>query len=101
MVREQTRELGIRMALGATRQQLRSAVLRRALAVTGAGALTGLACALVASQFLTKLLFQVSPMDPATLAGVSGILLAVALVAAYLPARRATRIDPVSALRSD
>jgi len=101
MVREQTRELGIRMALGATRQQLRSAVLRRALAVTGAGALIGLGGALVASQFLTKLLFQVSPMDPATLAGVSGILLAVALVAAYLPARRATRIDPVSALRSD
>lgn len=101
MVREQTRELGIRMALGATPERVRGSVLRGALLVTGAGAAVGLAAALMTSRLLTKLLFQVSPTDPVTLAGVSALLLVVALAAAYLPARRATRIDPVQALRAD
>ena len=101
MVREQTRELGIRMALGATQQRVRQSVVRGALLVTGAGALVGLVAALMTSRLLTKLLFQVSPTDPVTLTAVSGLMLLVALAAAYLPARRATRIDPVQALRSD
>lgn len=101
MVREQTRELGIRMALGATQQRVRQSVVRGALLMTGAGALVGLVAALMTSRLLTKLLFQVSPTDPLTLTAVSGLMLLVALAAAYLPARRATRIDPVQALRSD
>ncbi len=100
-VREQTRELGIRMALGATQQRVRGAVLRRALIVTSAGAAVGLAGALATSQLLTKLLYHVSPTDPATLVGVSALLIGVAFVAAYLPARRATQIDPVKALRAE
>ncbi|MGQ0641114.1 MAG: ADOP family duplicated permease [Gemmatimonadaceae bacterium] len=101
LVREQTRELGIRMALGATRERVRRSVLRRALIVTTVGAVAGLAGALVTSQLLRKLLFQVSPTDPATLLGASVLLLVVALAAAYLPAHRATRIDPVQALRAE
>lgn len=101
LVREQTRELGIRMALGATRERVRGAVLRRALVMTTAGAVVGLAGALAASRLLTKLLYQVSPADPMTLLGVSALLIVVALAAAYIPARRATLIDPVKALRAE
>jgi predicted permease len=101
LVRDQTRELGIRMALGATHQRVRGMVLRQAMILTGAGAAIGLAAALLTSQFLRKLLFQISPTDPATLLAVSLVLIVVAFVAAYLPARRATRIDPVQALRAD
>ncbi len=101
LVREQTRELGIRMALGATQQRVRAAVLRRALIVTSAGAFVGLAGALATSRLFSKLLYEVSPTDPATLLGVSVLLLGVAVAAAYLPARRATRIDPVKALRAE
>ncbi|HEY7567603.1 MAG TPA: FtsX-like permease family protein, partial [Gemmatimonadaceae bacterium] len=101
LVREQTRELGIRMALGATQQRVRSAVLRRALIVTTAGAVVGLAGALATSRLLSKLLYEVSPTDPVILLGVSALLLGVAILAAYLPARRATLIDPVKALRAE
>ena len=101
LVREQTRELGIRMALGATQQRVRSAVLRRALGVTAAGAVVGLAGALTTSRVLSRLLYEVSPTDPFTLLGVFALLLGVALLAAYLPARRATLIDPVKALRAE
>lgn len=101
LVREQTRELGIRLALGATQQRVCGAVLRRALVVTTAGAVVGLAGALATSRLLTRLLYQVSPTDPVTLLGVSALLLGVAFLAAYLPARRATLIDPVKALRAE
>ncbi|MFV1987729.1 MAG: ABC transporter permease [Gemmatimonadota bacterium] len=100
-VRERTRDLGIRMALGATRERLRREVLGAALSVTMAGLVAGLVLALAGSRLLVALLFEVSPADPATFVGVSVLLFAVALLAAYLPARRATGIDPAQALRAD
>ncbi len=98
-VREQTRDIGVRMALGATPGQLRGDVLRRALAVVVAGALLGLVAALLMARLVQSLLFDVSPDDPVALAGACGVLLAVALLAAYLPARHASRIDPARALQ--
>jgi len=100
-VRGSMRELGVRAALGASPERLRRGVLRQALLVTGTGAVVGLLAALAASRLLTKLLFEVSPADPASMVGSAVLLLVVALVAAYVPARHATRIDPVQALRSD
>jgi predicted permease len=101
IVREQTREIGIRMALGATPERVRRAVLGDALMVSGLGAAVGIAGTLMASGLIAKLLFEISPTDPVALIGACGVLMAVALVAAYLPARRATQIDPASALRAD
>jgi predicted permease len=101
LVRDQTRDFGIRIALGATPARVRSDVLARAAAVAGLGAALGLFIALATSRLLTSLLFQVSPADPIALGGACLVLLVVAAVAAYLPARRATSIDPVQALRAD
>ena len=100
-VAQQTRELGVRLALGATPAGLRTWVLRQALTVAGAGAVVGLLGALAGSRLLISLLFEISPSDPVTLIGVSLLLLTVALLAAYLPARRATKIDPARALRAE
>ncbi|MEP6495790.1 MAG: ABC transporter permease [bacterium] len=100
-VREQTREIGIRMALGATQAVIRHAVMRRALIVAGAGAASGLVAALLGTRLLRSLLFEISPTDPVALGAACGALLTVAAVAAYLPARRATKIDPALALRAD
>jgi len=100
-VGERTRELGIRAALGATSGQLRREVLGQALAVCGVGVIVGIAGALAASRLLTSLLYDVSPTDPIALFGACGLLIGVAVVAAYVPARRATRIDPVRALRAE
>ncbi len=100
-VREQTREIGIRVALGATPALIRGSVLRRAFALIGAGIAAGLVVALATTWLLQSLLFQVSPADPMTLLIVCVVLLGVAGVAAYLPARRATRIDPIVALRAE
>ena len=101
LVRERTREFGIRMALGASAGRVRMAVLRRAALVAGSGAVVGLVVALASSRLLTALLFGVSPTDPIALGAACLVLLIVAAAAAYLPARRATSIDPVQALRSD
>jgi putative ABC transport system permease protein len=100
-VREETRDIGVRMALGASPGRIRREVLTRSLSVTSGGMLAGLVCALAASRLLTGLLFEVSPADPLALLGASGLLLAVAGAAAYLPARWATKVDPVQALRAD
>lgn len=100
-VREQTRELGIRMALGATAGRVRRDVLGHALGVTVVGAAIGVAGALASSRLFTALLFEVSPTDPVTLAGVCALLVGVGGAAAYLPARRATKVDPARALRAD
>lgn len=100
-VREQTREIGVRMALGATPARVRGEILRRALAVSVLGAATGLAGALAASRLLSSLLFQVSPKDPLARLSACGILLVVAVIAAYLPARHASRVDPANALKVD
>jgi predicted permease len=100
-VRTSMRELGVRAALGASPERLRRGVLSQALAVTGTGAVVGLAVALAASRLLTRLLFEVSPADPVSLVGSAALLLLVALVAAYFPARHATKVDPVQALRAE
>jgi len=100
-VAERTRELAVRLALGARQQELRRLVLREALLLGSIGLVLGLGGALLLSRTLTTLLYSVSPNDPATLAAVGGLLLVTTLVAGYLPARRATRIDPVVALRAD
>jgi predicted lysophospholipase L1 biosynthesis ABC-type transport system permease subunit len=100
-VREQTREIGVRMALGATPQRVRAEVVRTAIAVSLAGAAVGLAGALAFSRVIASLLFQVSPTDPVALAGAFAVLLTVALIAAYLPARHASRVDPARALQAE
>jgi predicted permease len=101
VVRERTREIGVRLTLGATPARVWRDVVRGALAIVGVGAAVGLAGALAGSRLVAALLFEVSPTDPLTLAAVCLLLLGVALVAAYLPARRASRVDPARALRAD
>ncbi len=100
-VREQTRDIGVRMALGATPSQVRGEVLRRAMAVSVVGATVGIAGALVVSRLAASLLFEISPTDPIALLGACAVLLAVALIAAFLPAYHASRIDPIRALRTE
>ena len=100
-VREETREIGLRMALGAGPERVRRDVLRRALSVIALGGAAGLVGALASSRVLAGLLFQVQPADPVALGAACLLLGVVALAAAYLPARRATRVDPAIALRSE
>lgn len=100
-VGEETREIGLRMALGAGPEQVRRDVLRRALAVIALGGAAGLIGALASSRVLAGLLFQVQPVDPVSLGAACLLLGVVGLAAAYLPARRATRVDPAIALRSE
>ncbi|MGH7619563.1 MAG: ADOP family duplicated permease [Gemmatimonadaceae bacterium] len=101
LVRDQTREIGIRVALGAPPASVRDNVLRRAMGVTLAGAGIGFAAVLVLSRFLVAVLFQVSPTDPESLAGAAALLLVVSGAAAYVPARRAMCLDPLSAIREE
>ncbi len=100
-VAQQTREIGIRMALGADRDSVIRMVLRQASTVIGIGLVVGLAAAAATGRALAGLLFNLTPTDPMTLGIVAVILAAVALLACYLPARRATRIDPIQALRAE
>jgi predicted permease len=100
-VREQTREIGVRMALGATPGRVRADVLRRALLVCLGGAVVGIGLALAASRVLASLLFEVSPTDPLALIGACALLLTVAALAAYMPASHASRVDPARALQAD
>jgi predicted permease len=101
MVRQRARELGVRMALGATARDLRQMVMRRGLAIAATGAVLGVAGALLANRLLAVMLYEVSPTDGPTLALVTGLLLAVAALASLIPARSSTRIDPVIALRAE
>jgi predicted permease len=98
---QRTQEIGIRMALGAQRRQLWSMVMRQGLRLALAGVLAGTVAASILAQFLRSQLFEVSAFDPATFALTCLILLAVALAACYIPARRATKIDPMVALRHE
>jgi ABC-type antimicrobial peptide transport system permease subunit len=100
-VARRTREIGIRVALGAERQNIRWIVLRETLALALLGLAIGVPCAFAASRLVADMLFGVSPNDLATMAAVSVVLLIVALLAGYLPARRASEVDPMVALRSE
>jgi putative ABC transport system permease protein len=99
LVIQRTREFGIRLSLGATRGDVLRLVLGRAAALIGVGTCLGLGGAIVLVRFIAKLLFQTPPLDTLTFAAVPILLVAVALLASYLPARRATRVDPMVTLR--
>ena len=99
-VSQRSQEIGIRMALGASPAGVRARVVGTTLALAGGGIAVGIAGALAVSRLLTSLLYGVSPFDPLTFAGTTLVLLALAVLASYLPARRASRVDPVRALRS-
>ena len=97
---QQTREMGIRLALGATPSDVLTKVLSEGLAIIGSGLLAGAAASLALAQVLQSLLFETNPRDPAVLVAVSVILALLGLLACWLPARRATKVDPLIALRS-
>jgi putative ABC transport system permease protein len=98
-VARRTNEIGTRMALGASRADVLKLVLRQGVSLIAIGLILGLSAALVVTRFLSTLLFGVSATDPLSFLGVSALLLCVGTLASYLPARRATRIDPMVALR--
>jgi hypothetical protein len=98
---QRTREIGVRMALGATPSSVRAAILRRGMAVSGVGLVVGLGAAMSLRMLAKPLLYGITPTDPLTLVAVSFVLLLAGTLAAWLPARRAARLDPVRALRWD
>lgn len=100
-VTERTHEIGVRIALGATRTDVVAMVLRQGMVLAAIGAAIGVAASLGVVRLLAGLLFYVSPADPATFAAIPLLLLLVALAACIIPARRATRVDPMSALRAE
>jgi putative ABC transport system permease protein len=98
---QRTHEIGIRMALGAGRGTVLGLVLRQGVRMAGIGAAIGLVCAIGVNQMLIHLVPSVQPGDPLTLGAVAALLLSVAVAASFVPAWRATRIDPISALRNE
>ena len=101
LVSERTREIGIRLALGAQRRAILQMVMRQGLRLALAGAALGLLCALIVSRLMAGLLYGVRPTDPLTFLGVAVLFIGVALFACYIPARRAVRLDPIVALRCE
>jgi putative ABC transport system permease protein len=100
-VARRTREIGIRMALGAARARVLGLVMRQGLAVVGAGLVLGCALAFAASRTLANILYGITPSDPVAWASAVSILLGVAILANLIPARRAARVEPTVALRSE
>ena len=101
MVAERRREIGIRMALGAGRSRVLAQVMTQGLRLTLLGLVLGLAGAYAANQVIASMLFAVRPSDPQTMAGVIAAIVAVAALACWLPAFRASRLDPNDVLRAD
>ena len=101
LVAERRREIGIRMALGARREAVLRSVMAYGLKLTGIGLAAGLAGALALTRWMETLLFEVRPTDPATLVSVAAVIAVVAIVACLVPAHRATRFDPIAALREE
>ncbi|MGO9259985.1 MAG: FtsX-like permease family protein [Bryobacteraceae bacterium] len=99
MVTRRTHEIGVRMALGAPRGAVLTMILRQGLLLTGSGIVLGVAAAWVLGRYLVTLLYGVRPAEPLLLAAVSLLLLPASLAAMYLPARRASRVDPMVALK--
>ena len=100
-VSQRTREIGIRMALGAQQSLVASMFVRHGLRLTATGVACGLVTALLVVRLMSSLLFRVSAMDPLTYVVVSLVLLAAAFLASYVPSRRAAAVDPVEALRAE
>ncbi len=100
-VRQRTREVGVRLALGAGRREIAALVMRQGLALAGAGIAIGCLIAAGVTRYMTGWIYGVTPLDPTTFAACAAAMLLVALLAAFLPARRATSVDPVVALRAD
>ena len=101
LVALRTREIGVRLALGARPADVRRMVVRRAVGDAAIGVAVGLTGAVALTRGLATLLFNVSPTDPAALGAASALLLLTAIVASWLPARRAAQLDPAIALRGD
>jgi putative ABC transport system permease protein len=100
-VSQRTHELGVRLALGATSQRIAGMVVGQGLALTLGGVVVGIVAALLVTRVLGSLLFGVSTLDPPTFGVVLTLLLVVAAVASYVPARRAARVDPLVAMRGE
>ena len=99
LVEQRTQELGIRMALGASRADILAMVIRQGMTITLGGVVVGTALSLLLTRLLAGLLFQVSGTDPATYVMSAAVFGIVALLASYVPARRATRVNPMLAMR--
>jgi putative ABC transport system permease protein len=100
-VEQRTREIGVRIALGAERRNIFALVIGRAFAIAVGGIAVGIGLSLMSMRFLDALLYGVKPNDPATLGVLAAVLLIVSLLASYVPARRATRVDPLTSLRAE
>jgi putative ABC transport system permease protein len=100
-VTQRTREIGVRVALGADRRSVERLVVGAGLRLTASGVVVGVAAAFASTRLLSGLLYGVSPADPASFVAIALLVVAVALLASYLPARRAVRIDPIAALRAE
>jgi ABC-type antimicrobial peptide transport system permease subunit len=100
-VARRSREIGIKLALGAARSSVLWHVLRDTIVVSAAGIAVGLVVAVALAESVSAFLFGLAPRDPVTLGGSAAVLLAVALVAGYLPARKAAGVDPMRALRTE
>lgn len=98
---QRTHEIGIRMALGATRSDAAWLVVGQTMRITAIGLVLGILAALIATRWMSSLLYGVGPADPMTLAGASVLFGGAALVASYIPSRRAAAVDPSVALRSE
>jgi putative ABC transport system permease protein len=101
VVAERTREIGVRMALGARAEQVRSMVVAQGFRVVGAGVVLGVGAALMTTRALSSLLFGVQAIDVGTFLGMSATMVGIGLLASYLPARRASNVDPIESLRGD
>jgi ABC-type antimicrobial peptide transport system permease subunit len=101
VVSRRTREIGIRMAVGAQAAQVRRMIVAEGSRVALLGVVVGLLAAVLLARVLESLLFEIEPVDPATLAATGMLMLAVALAASWLPARRASAMDPVKCLQND